>query len=291
MIANINTRLLKKLTPEDKNYDVRDTQLRGFMIRVYSTGKMTYKCEYGRGKRMTLGDVQVLTVLQARDRAKQVLGDLARGLDPKAAKEARKYGDKVVTFKTFFENEYTPWLKVNKPETHAVTCQRLENRFMQHIGYLPLSEITPHLIEKWRVQRLTKDGVQPLTANKEIVMLKAVLSRAKKWKFVKEHPLTDFEMGDMGDNSRVRFLDEDEYIRLMNALDVEEERLHTERDSGNQWRTERNLPLYPDLRKQTFAYSLTPKVLLSLSSGIRKCELRRMRRDKHIDFEQQGLFF
>ncbi len=107
---------------------------------------------------------------------------------------------------------------------------------------------------------------------------------------MKEHPLTDFEMGDMGDNSRVRFLDEDEYVRLMNALNIEEERLLTDRDSGNQWRAERNLPLYPDLRKQAFAYSLTPKVLLSLDSGIRKCELRRMRRDKHIDFEQQGLF-
>ena len=290
MIANINTRLLKQLMPEKKTYDVRDQQIRGFMIRVYPTGKMTYKCEYGRGKRITIGDVQVLTVAQARERAKQVLGDAARGLDPKAAKEARKYGNKAVTFKTFFENEYKPWLKVNKPETWEVTCKRLENRFMKTIGHLPLSEITPHVIEKWRVQRLTKEGVQPLTANKEIVMLKAVLSRAKKWQFVKEHPLADFEMGSLGDNNRVRFLNEKEYTRLMRALELEEERLRAERNRGNQWRAERKLPLYPDLRQQAFAHSLTPKVLLSLGSGIRQCELRRMRRHRHIDVERQGLF-
>ena len=290
MIANITTRLIKKLAPEKSAYDVRDKELKGLMIRVYPTGKMTYKCDYARGKRMTIGDVQVVTVAQARERAKQILGDTAHGLDPKAAKEARKYGTKVTTFKKFFETEYTGWLQVNKPETWKVTAQRIENRFMSYLGSLPLSEITPHVIEKWRVHRLTKDGVQLLTVNKEITMLKAVLSRARKWGFVKEHPLRDFEMGDMGDNSRVRFLDNDEYIRLMNALDAEEERVRAGRDRGNQWRSERELALYPDLRKQAFAHSLTAKVILSLGSGVRKCELRRMRRDKHIDMERQGLF-
>ena len=163
MIATINTRLLKQLTPEKNSYDVRDKLLRGFMVRVYPTGKMTYKCEYGRGKRITIGDVEVLTVAQARERAKQVLGDNARGLDPKAAKEAKKYGNKVVTFKIFFENEYKPWLQVNKPDTWAVTCKRLENRFMQYIGDLPLSEITPHVIDKWRVTAIM--GKQNLTIN------------------------------------------------------------------------------------------------------------------------------
>lgn len=71
----------------------------------------------------------MLTVAQARERAKQVLGDNACGLDPKAAKEAKKYGNKVVTFKIFFENEYKPWLKVNKPETWTVTCIPLTNKF------------------------------------------------------------------------------------------------------------------------------------------------------------------
>jgi len=290
MIANINTRLLKQLVPKQNSYDVRDQQIRGFMIRVYPSGKMTYKCEYARGKRITIGDAKVLTVAQARERAKQVLGDAARGLDPKAAKEARKYGTKIINFKTFFENEYKPWLQVNKPDTWQMTCRRLENRFMSYLGHLPLSEITPHLIDKWRVRRLTKDGVQALTANKEIIMLKAVLSRAKKWQFVKEHPLSNFEMGELGDNSRVRFLDEQEYARLLAALEVEEERLRTERDCYNQWRAKRNLPPYPDLRQRRFAHSLTPKVLVTLGSGVRTCELRRMRRHRHIDFKRQGLY-
>lgn len=62
MIATITTRLLKQLEPKESTYDVRDKQMRGFMIRVYPSGKMTYKCEYGRGKRITIGDVEVLTV-------------------------------------------------------------------------------------------------------------------------------------------------------------------------------------------------------------------------------------
>jgi len=161
---------------------------------------------------------------------------------------------------------------------------------MPLIGSLPLNEITPRLIEQWRLQRFKKDGVQPITANKEIIMLKSSLSRAKKWGFVEKHPLLDFEMGRLGENNRVRFLENDEYIRLLKALDIEEEKLCVKRDKGNQWREERGYALYPDLREQSFASSLKPKVILSLGSGIRKCELKRMRREIHIDTKQQGLY-
>ncbi len=290
MINVINSALIKKLTPAAASYDVRDQHIKGFMLRVYPTGRMTYKCEYARGRRITIGDTEVVTVAQARERAKQILGDAARGLDPKDAKESRKYGNKVLTFKQFFQSEYKTWLKANKPETADITLQRIENRFMKYLGHLPLNEINPRVIEKWRLHRLGSDGVELITANKEITMLKAVLSRSKKWGFVKTHPLEDFEMGKLGDNSRVRFLEKEEYIRLMKALEEHEEELRLKRDKGNAWRAERSYDLYPDLRKQAFVDSLKPKVIISLASGMRKCELRRIRKEKHIDFQRQGLY-
>ena len=290
MIATITHSLIKKLAPESKSYDVRDSQIKGFMIRVYPTGRMSFKCEYARGKRVTIGDAKVISVAQARDQAKQVLGEAAKGLDPREMTGAQKYGNKVIIFAQFFENEYKAWLLANRPDTGSENMRRIKNGLIPLFGRLPLDEIKPRLVEKWRIDRLTKDGVQPITVNKEVKHLKTILGRAVKWGFITENPLANFEMLKLADNSRIRFLEKEEYARLIAALDSEEERLRQERDRGNQWRSERNYPLYPDLRKQTFASSLKPKVLLSLGSGIRKCELKRIRREKHIDFKRQGLY-
>lgn len=226
MITNITSAMLKKLPSEAGSYDVRDSQIKGFMLRVYPSGRKTYKCEYARGRRITIGDAEVVTVAQARERAKQILGDAARGLDPKDAKESRKYGNKVLTFKQFFEMEYQPWLKAGKPETADATLQRLKSCFMDDFGDLPLNEINPHRIEKWKIGRLTKDKkVQLGTANKEISMLKTVITRSKKWGFIKVHPLSELEFEKEPENIIERYLDEEEYSRLMQALEHYEEEL------------------------------------------------------------------
>lgn len=85
MQAAINNTLVSQLKVTNRQYDVRDTKLKGFLIRVNPTGKMNYVCEYRRGRRINLGPVGVLTPAQARDKAKEILGDAVKGIDPQAA--------------------------------------------------------------------------------------------------------------------------------------------------------------------------------------------------------------
>ncbi|MFO1352958.1 MAG: Arm DNA-binding domain-containing protein [Gammaproteobacteria bacterium] len=66
MKANIASRTLAALTPKPTPYEVRDTKLKGFLVRVQPSGIMSYIVEYGRGKRITLGRVGVLTPTQAQ---------------------------------------------------------------------------------------------------------------------------------------------------------------------------------------------------------------------------------
>src|SRR6478735_4998786 len=82
MKALIGNSLIAKLTPREKQYDVRDTKLSGFLIRVNPSGKMFYVCQYKRGRRINLGKVGVLSPAQARDKALAILGDVAKGIDP-----------------------------------------------------------------------------------------------------------------------------------------------------------------------------------------------------------------
>ena len=86
---------------------------------------------------------------------------------------------------------------------------------------------------------------------------------------------------------RVRFLSEKEYLALIKALEDREEALRAARDKANKWRAERHYPLYPDLRKQSFADHLKPMVLLALGSGVRFGSLSRLQWGKHVDMSNK----
>jgi len=73
--AKINNTLIKKLLPEDKEYEVHDTDLKGFVIRVFPSGTMRYICQYQRGRKINIGTVGVITPAQAREKAVEILSD------------------------------------------------------------------------------------------------------------------------------------------------------------------------------------------------------------------------
>lgn len=104
MKALIGNSLIPKLKPSDKEYDVRDTKLAGFIIRVNPSGKMSYVCQYKRGQRVNIGQVGIITPAQARDTALGLLADAAKGLDPLDSKNNKKN----LTLENFINNEYEP---------------------------------------------------------------------------------------------------------------------------------------------------------------------------------------
>lgn len=106
MRATINNSLLPKLKPSGKPYDVRDDKLTGFLIRVNISGKLVFMCEYTRGKRVTIGKADALTPMQARDKAKEILANFVKGIDPKLSKK----NVSAITFKTFIEEDYADWV-------------------------------------------------------------------------------------------------------------------------------------------------------------------------------------
>ena len=75
MHAKITTRLVSDLTPRDRPYEVWDTALSGFLLRVQPTGRMSYYFDYRtaerRRRRYKLGTAGALTVRQARDLAER----------------------------------------------------------------------------------------------------------------------------------------------------------------------------------------------------------------------------
>ena len=82
MQAVIGNSLVTSLKPAKKPYEVRDTCLKGLLLRVQPSGVMSYYVEYARGRRVRVGRTDAMTAAQARDHAKSILAEAYKGRDP-----------------------------------------------------------------------------------------------------------------------------------------------------------------------------------------------------------------
>lgn len=226
---------------------------------------MVYRCEYARGKRVTLGKVSVLTPMQARDKAKEILADFVRGYEPGSRRK------KNFTLKEFIEKEYAPWCRTNRKRADE-DIYRLRARFEEDFGRELLSNITPLLVDKWRSKRI-RNGIKPITVNRDIAILKSMLTKAEEWGIISINPLDRFKPARVDTVAKVRYLTKDEEVRLKKELNNRDEKIKASRSKGNEWRNERGYDLFVDLYQFVYADHLTPMVLLSLNTGLRRGEL------------------
>lgn len=280
MKAFMGNQLIARIKPREKSYDIWDNKLTGFILRVNPNGNMVYRCEYARGKRITLGKASALTPAQARDRAKEILADVVKGHVPES-KRKKKY-----TLREFLEKEYTPWRRANCKRADE-DIYRLKARFGDDFGNESLANIVPLLVDRWRSKRMMS-GIKPITVNRDIAILKALLSKAEEWGIISANPLSKFKPASVDSVAKVRYLTKDEEIRLKAALKNRDEKLKAVRAKGNEWRKDRGYELYADLSQCAFADHLSPMVLLSINTGVRQGELFSLHWG-NINFEQEVL--
>ncbi len=275
MQAVVGSRLISRLQPDEKPYEVRDTRLPGFVLRIQPSGAMSYYVELGRGRRMSIGKTSVLTPAQARDRAKELLADYVRGQDPL---EARRRG-KSHTLRSFIAEKYSPWVAAAY-KSGAEQVRKIAI-FFSDLGEKKLAEISAFAVETHRSKRL-KAGIKPATVNREIDALRSALRRAVEWGLLPEHPLRTVKRSREG-QGRVRFLTEDERGRLLSALDDRIERMRQARERYNAWRAERGRAALPD--RGPLGDFLKPMVILAMNTGLRRGELLGL---KWSDLDLEG---
>ncbi len=280
MRALITNHLIAKLSAKEKQYDVRDTKITGFLIRVNPSGKMNYVCQFKRGRRLTLGRVGIITPAQARDRALAILGDAAKGIDPSDKKKSN------VTLQAFIKDYYAAWVKEHR-RAGDKTLAHIHRCFVKPFGDKSLLEITPALIDTWRTQRL-KDKKAIETVNRDIATFKAALSKAVLWGLIEKHPLEKLKLLKSDRTIKVRYLTEKEEEKLRNSMIERDTKLKKQRYSANQWRKERNYELLPDLNHYEFADHVHPMILLSINTGLRRGELFSLKWE-NINFDRAML--
>jgi hypothetical protein len=111
--------MIEKAAASSKDYELRDTEVRGFLCKVTPAGSKTFMVQYrtlaGIRRKPKIGLFGELTVDQARQIAKDWLSEVRKGGDPSAAKAAARVALNLAQLCSKFTEDYS---KVrNKPRT------------------------------------------------------------------------------------------------------------------------------------------------------------------------------
>ena len=249
---------IKALTIVDKR--LNDTELSGFHARISPKGAIKYYLYYrlhGKQNNYFLGAAEALTPTQARDLAKEKAGLVASGIDIQDVRHELKKLEKRknLTLRRYLEEHYYDYLVAMNPKRAKQSYMCIANTF-KHLADRPLNDITAWDIQQWIAER-RKLGRAPATISNAFNRLKAALNRAIEWDFLDSHNLNLVKLIRV-DNTRIRYLSEEEERSLLAALDARDLRLMSERRAVNH---------------DGYADYLTPLVMLAMQTGMRKGEL------------------
>lgn len=92
-MPKLTKRIVDAAEPRGRDYFLWDEQVPGFGLRVFGSGKRSYLVQYrcgGRTRRVTIGLHGPVTCEEARRRALELLGEVARGGDPAEDRETNR---------------------------------------------------------------------------------------------------------------------------------------------------------------------------------------------------------
>ena len=186
MRAKLTVGTVEGAKPAATPYEIRDTKIKGLLLRVQPSGARSYVVEWGRGKRRTLGRHPVMTVEGARRQALGALSETAEHGAPLVILEAAQPARVVHTLGDFMRDRYSPHIEATaKAGSATVSCIKAQ---FGHLYDELLSSITVADFDAFKAARLTS-GKHPATVNRDMDRLKAALSQAVEWGLLDSNPL------------------------------------------------------------------------------------------------------
>jgi integrase len=204
-----------------KKIDYFDASQRGLMLEVRCSGGKTfyqrYTDERGRERQYKIGPADVITLEQARRKAKQIVAEALLGADPQ---QKRRELRAVPQLSHFVHERYLPYVRTYKNSWQTdETVLRIH--VLPKLGALALDEIKTDMIADL-INCMREDGYAAGTMNRVIVILRYIYNLARKWKVPGgvENPAAGLSAGP--DVLRNRFLSEEEAEALVRSIHADE---------------------------------------------------------------------
>lgn len=205
-----------RLKPRSSTYDIRDTDLKGFGIRVLPSGNKSYflQTQYeGRRRWTRIGDADAMAETEARSQARSVLAGVRNGRESAPAQPA------AIAFEAVADEVFAYYRRHWKPRTLAVNVNYYENHILPWFEGRPVAGITRRNVLEWFGSLHAK----PSSANRSLPVLSVILRQAEVYGYRPEdsNPCKDIKR--YRRPARERFLSPDEIRRVAEVLNRHDE--------------------------------------------------------------------
>ncbi|MEZ5536144.1 MAG: tyrosine-type recombinase/integrase [Thiolinea sp.] len=236
--AKITSSFIKSITYEnvdsEKGQTTKqiwwDTELAGFGVRVYPTGKKSFVISYRHNRRKrikVIGSCDLLTVTQARDKARRDLVGLLDGIDPLENRDSMRGAMLFSEFAEMYLERYSrPHNKGWKSDE-----SRIRVHLLPRFGKMAVDSITADDVQRMHLEIGYEKG-NPGNANRIRRMLSSMFTKAAEWGVVpegrknpakgKKHGSRGSGIEDFPERERDRYVNKEELPVLIAAIDEED---------------------------------------------------------------------
>lgn len=197
-------------------YFIWDSEVRGFGLRVYATGRKLFVFQYqspsdARTRRLALGTFPGLTAEAARVMAQEAAGNVAKGADPKGEQTDGREKKTVA-------NMFPDYLK----ERDGKVAERTSTEYLRlwqttlepEFGGKRVAAVSEEHVARWHSARKKT----PTLANRAVDLLSSFMSWAERRGYRPRHSNPCVEVERFPEQRRSRSLTNEEYERLGSAL-------------------------------------------------------------------------
>lgn len=214
-MARLTKRVVDQLAPQPRDYFAWETELPGFGVRIFPSGRKSYLIQYrdthGRTRRYVLGPHGVLTPDQARTLAQQALARVRAGANPAQERQDARQAPTVQDLAARFLRDHVATLRPGTQRTYRLA---LSGHILPALDTLAVPAVTRADIQALH-QRLR---ATPYQANRVLALCATLFAHAEAWGLRPEGSNPARRIARYREYKRERFLTGPELARLGQVL-------------------------------------------------------------------------
>ena len=219
--VKLTNRLIEAAGPRDKPFELWDTEQRGLLLKVTPTGKrifmVFYRAPDGTKRKPRLGVYGQITLAQAREAARQMLGEVARQKDPSAERQQQRRAPDMRTLCDRYLHDVAA--QHSKPSYLKQQRRMIETRIKPALGAMKVAAVARSDI------LALHNGLKttPYEANRVLSLLSVIFKHAELWALRPEGSNPCRLVKRFRETRRTRLLSDAEVARIFATLDDSDE--------------------------------------------------------------------
>ncbi|MEH6647885.1 tyrosine-type recombinase/integrase [Sulfitobacter sp.] len=214
-MSKLTKRSVEALEVSGSDYLVWDAELSGFGVRVFASGRKSYLVQYragGRTRRRSIGQHGVLTAEEARNEARKLLGEVAKGGNPSEDRQQHLRGPSMAALCDRFLTEYAE--HHCKPSTRKGYEIVVRTCIKPKLGPRKIVDISRAEIVAFHHGMRDR----PYMANRAVSILSKMFNLAEDWGMRKDGANPARRIKKFKEEEKKRYLSDDEQARLGDVL-------------------------------------------------------------------------